>query len=319
MKPLLVLALAVLGLTGCLRDPDPIQLDDQAVTVHAILEVGADSVVVAISRPPAAGDRFNRYIGVSDAEVRLVADTNVAWLVETSDADCVDQRFGGARPEGPGTGCYRATVPSPIVPGTVHTIEIRLPDGVMITGETRTPQPVTISTPAPERRVTVSCPGDDRCYGQQQSAPPYIAPVATIPAAWDAPPSVARTSLMLRPVAVYFNERVYPGEACNLGYLGGAGGGATRDSLDWLIPNIVCGVEAFPELGMARFDSIRAELSVIGWNDSYTRYVDGLQNQAIRIEAGSHGLDGAFGVFGAVSRATRTVLLIREPPPATSP
>lgn len=320
LKPLLVLPLAVFALTGCLRDPDPIALDDRVVTVHAVLEAGSDSVVVTITRTDAAGDRFNRYVGVSDAEVRVLADGNDVWLVEAPDDDCVDLSFGGARPEDAGAGCYRATLPSPIQAGTVHRLEIRLPDGTAITGETRTPEPVAISTPAPARRVTVSCLDPDRCYGAQQSTPPYIAPVATIPASWDAPPSVDRASLMLQPVAVYFNGRIYPGEACNLGYLGGGGGGGTpRDTLDWRIPNIVCGGQDFPELGRARFDSIRAELSVIGWNEHYSRYVDGLTNRGVRIEAASHGIDGAFGVFGAVSRSTRTVTLVRDPPPASAP
>lgn len=318
--PLLVLLLAVPGIAGCLRDPDPIELDDQAITVHAMLEVGAESVVMAITRPPRQGDRSFQYVAVSDAEVRLAAGQDVVWLVESSDVDCIDQRFGGPGPEGGGAGCYRATLPSPIRPGTVHTLEIRLPDGTVIMGETTTPEPVVIRMPAPDHRITLSCSDRDACYGAQRSTPPYIVPVGTVPTAWDPPPSVDRVSLMLRPVSVYLHERAYPGEACNLGSLGGAGGGGTtRDSIDWLIANITCSNAPVPELGTARFDSIRAELSVIGWNDHYSQYVDGLRSHGIRIEAAAHGIDGAFGVFGAVSRATRTVLLIRDPPPGPLP
>ena len=317
-----VLGLGTLSLAGCFRGPDPLDLDDEAPAVHAILETGADSVVIAVSRPSPTGDGFVQFSGISGAEVRLIAGSDTTWLLETPDIACVDVWYGGSD-EDDGAGCYRAMLDAPIQPGADYQLHILLPDGTTITGETTTPQPVDIVSPEPREQIVVDCPDTDRCYGQNLDVPPYTQPVATIRLEWAAPPTVRLTSAVLRPDAIYLAGTAYPGNACGVGSWAGRGGlhtyPETVSNILWVIPTIGCrSHEEWPELQEARFDSIRAEFSVIGWNETASRYIESSGGRGIRVEAASQGLEGAYGVFGAVSRATREVTLVRSPPPATT-
>lgn len=175
-----------------------------------------------------------------------------------------------------------------------------------------------LSTPAPGLRITVDCAHESVCYGQQVPEPPYHLSVAHVPLGWQTPPAVTMAEAAIRPVAVYYQGAVYPGDACVLGHLSYGGFTATRDTLDWAIPNIGCRGDLYAELHQARFDSIRADISVVAWNEHYSRYAELSRGRGIRVEAASQGLEGAYGVFGAVSPATRTVMLIRDPAPVTT-
>lgn len=317
-RRLLILGLGAAVLGGCFRDPDPIDLDDEAPAVHAILEAGADSVIVVVSRPArSTPTRWVPYLGVAGAEVRLIAGEDTTWLEETPAIPCVAIWYGD---EGSGEGCYRATLSGPIEPSAMYRLEVRLADGTLIRGETTTPYPVQLRTPEPGLRLTVDCAHESVCYGQDLREPPYYRPVATIPLGWDTPRSIRMAEASLRPVAVYYDGAVYPGSACVLGHGTISRGGftATRDTLDWRIRNLGCRGDLHAELHPARFDSIRAEISVITWNEHYSRYTELSRGQGIRVDAASQGLEGAYGVFGAVAPATRTVMLIRDPPPVTT-
>ena len=325
-RPRVLLIGALIGIvatagTACIRDADPIDIDDQAVAVHAVLEVGADSVTVVISRPaplsPGPGS-FVQYVPVSDAQVRLLSDDVDSWLVETPDEPCVGARFtfGGTMEADQGAGCYRAILETPIRPGGAYRLEITLPNGETVTGETMTPEPVLLTAPQPLDRITVDCRDSDDCFSQFSEELNRPIPVARFPVTWETPESVERSELLLRPVVVHYEGREYPGHACGLGYSRDAFG--TMDETDdWHILNIACTADDFPELARARFDSIRAELTVVGWNDAYSEYIVAISNgQAVREERASPGLTGAYGVFGAVSTSSRMVLLVRTPEPA---
>lgn len=214
----LLLGLLVLSLivTGCVRDPDPLELEFGTLTVHALLVAGSDSALVWVTRstdPRLDSDRGPPYEGVRDAEVRVIAGGDTIWLVETPSLPCTVTRGISAEE---GVGCYRSSLPASVLSGATYGLDIRLPDGIRATGQTVVPAPVTISAPAPDLRVTVTCPDGEYCYGENMDVPPYTRPVATVPLGWDLPPSVAGAHLALRPLAVYRDDVVYPGEACGL-------------------------------------------------------------------------------------------------------
>ncbi len=307
-----LLAVALL-LTGCLRDPVPLELDDDTVTVHSLLVTGSDSALVMVTRA-----RENPtwdeapFVGVSGGEVRLIAGEDTTWLIETPELACIQEWRAPS-----GIGCYRATLPAPIADGGTYGLEIRLPDGTRVRGETTAPAPVTISAPAPDIHVTAHCHHAEYCYGAQRETPPYQVPVAVIPLAWVPPASVAGASVALRAVAVYLDGVEYPGEACQVGYYGGGYYSSSlygADDGEFEVPNIGC--NGAPALAPVRFDSIRVQLDVMGWNATYREYLTSGSWQGVRSEAASHGIAGAFGFFGAMSRATRSVVLVRDPPPA---
>lgn len=57
----------------------------------------------------------------------------------------------------------------------------------------------------------------------------------------------------------------------------------------------------------------------MGLNETYVEYLTAGGWGGIRAEASSRGIAGAYGVFGAMSRASRTVMLVRDPPPISIP
>lgn len=319
---LLALALATVPLGACLRDPTPLDLDDNAVSVHALLETGADSALVLLGRSAQGSAQSSPFRGVSGAEVRLISAGDTTWLVESRGDACVVQGgFWGIEDE-PGVGCYRATLDSPVRAGVDYELEIRLADGTRIVGRTATPAPVAISAPAPDLHVTVTCNDAHSCYGEQLAEPPYFRPVAAVPVGWDEPASVAGAAIVLRPVVVYLDGVEYPGDACTLGSssrFAFAGDRSWAEDGTWPVPNISCRTGEAGALAPARFDSIRAELSVIGWNEHYLRYLESGRGQGVRPEAASQGVEGAYGVFGGFSRATRRVMLVRDADPPPDP
>lgn len=318
----LTLAVATISSSACLRDPTPLDLDDSSVSVHALLETGTDSALVLLGRSAAGSPQSSPFRGVSGAEVRLISVGDTTWLTETRGSACVVQGgFWGMEGE-PGVGCYRATLDSPVRPGEDYELEISLADGARIVGRTVPPAPVAISAPAPDLHIVVTCNDAHTCYGEQLAEPPYFRPVAAVPVGWEAPVSVAGTEIVLRPVVVYLDGVEYPGDACTLGYssrFAFAGDRSYAEDGTWPIPNISCPTGEAGALAPARFDSIRAELSVIGWNQHYVRYFESGQGQGVRPEAASQGIEGAYGVFGAFSRATRRVMLVRDADPPPEP
>lgn len=290
---------------GCFRDPDPIEIPDDDLAVHAVLETGADSAVVLLNRPGGSSDFFGQVRGVPGAEVRLIRDGDTIGLLEDPSGSCL--AYGGVG--GPGGGCYQARLATPLSPGAPVRLEVGAPDGVRATGRTVPPQPVAVMSPNVDARIGVRCGDPDTCFAESLFGPPYRRPLAEIPVAWDAPPSVVRAEVFLRPVAVFSGGVEYPGDACYLGFAGGDRALA-GDSTLWQVVNVGCG--AVEDLAPARFDSIRAELTVTGWNEEYARWIDARGGEGIRVDAASPGIEGAFGVFGAVSTARRSILLVRQ-------
>ncbi len=308
MRRLPILALGALA-TACLRDPDPFDLDDAALSVHAVLEAGADSAVVLISRPTRPGDPGPvPYDPVSEAEVGLVLAADTTWLVEDPDAPCVGPWYADG--SGSGAGCYRAPLDRPVAPGAVYGLVVRLPDGGRVTGETRVPEPVDVVAPDVGASVSVACDTDDRC----EPEPPEFGPIASVRIAWSAPPDDEAVVVQIAVREVYSGGAVYPGDACELGWGPLVGGPATplrTETVRWDLPRVTCA----GELARTRFDSIRAEIRVVALNPAYTRYAEAAWEGTIRVDATSQGLDGALGVFGAVAPALQEVLLVRDPAP----
>lgn len=305
-------ALLALGLlTGCLRDPDPIALDEQALNVHAILEAGADSAVVVVSRPRTSTQpSFTGYQGVNDAEVRLLAGTDTTWLLHDPVRPCVSPSpYGG--PASTAEGCYQADLGAPVQPGSRYRLEVALPDGTHATGETLVPPAVSLRVPDPGGRFTVSCNDTESCRSQRSSWQYTGESVVAIPVAWKQPEAVAGARVTLSSAVVHWNTLELAGDACPLGVLNAPE--PDTDSTTVEVVGVHCDEDS--PFGPVTFDSIRAELSVVGWNEHYARYQEARRSRGIRVDAATQGLDGAYGVFGAVAVTTRSVILVRDPPP----
>lgn len=304
--PILALS-GALATTGCIREPDPFTFETDDVAVHFILEAGSDSVVALVERPGGLSE---------DADVRLIDGTDTTRLI-VSGPPCAES-FGATPP----AGCHHARLPQPIEPGATYELEIILADGQRITGSTTVPRPLSLTSPGPGEKVVADCRHDETCYAEYFEAPPYIDPVAEVVLRWGQPADSERLFGHIRALRTFTGDQVYgPGEGCNLGYYGfghrfAFGGGdpatPTADSMKITIPNIQCAGDLAP----GRFDSVQAEARVQLWNDDYQAYLDVVfgRGQSVREAQISAGLDGAWGVFGAITPSAVPVTIVRDPP-----
>ena len=318
LPPVLVsatLAAAALSTTGCLRDPDPIAIDDRAPAVYAVLHAGAESADVLITR---AGrwDQSPGYVGISGADVRLVHGADTARAVEDPDRACAGLGGGyyayGPTPDaGYADGCYHAELAAPIARGEAYELIIDLPSGQRVTGRTRVPIPPTLVRPEPGLTVTAACgnPDPQYCYGRYHEDTRRFDPVAAVPLEWEPATADTRYAVRVRGLVAFLDGVGYEG-GCVLGY---GFGDAEVEAGHFAIPNIGCEAEA---LAPARFDSIQAEALVATLGDGYAAFLDALaEGQTVRGSAVSEGLSGAFGVFGAVAPARRSFTVVRDPAP----
>lgn len=312
MIGLAVAAMTCGALSGCFREPDILHVDDTIPSVFSVLMAGADSAVVLVVRPAEASGpgRVIGHEGVGGAEVRISSGGDTTWAAEMTD-QCTAAFVGNQAPGG----CYRATFTEPVEPGQEYHLEILLPDGGRITGQTTVPQPPRILEPAAGETVVASCDSPDSCYGQRPTYPDQeFVPVAWVPMVWELPPGVRRVIPTLEETTTFHDGQTYTG-GCELGRIFARFGaqaepGAAADSLPWPVLNIQCLEEA---LQPGRFDSIRARMSVYALGPTYTAYLNALAGgNTVREARASHGLSGAYGVFGATTPAHRTLMIVRD-------
>lgn len=301
-----------LSLAGCFRDPDPIGLGSTGdLSVHAVLEAGADTAVVLVTRVvtrdgPLGAISSIGYEGVDGARIRLLTGSDTTWMDQDSTHACVTRStgIGGAT-----DGCYRGVLPTPVRPGGRYRLEVELLDGQQATGETVIPSPVVLQEPDGGTRVIVRCPNAVDCSavrpGDQGDA------LATIPLAWERPEGVPGAEVTLVARTVYWGSLQLAGESCLLAPFNPR---TATDSLRWEIYGVLCGADT--PFGDARFDSIRADLVLVAWNEHYHRYREIAGSPGVRELDAGPGLTGAYGVFGAVAPTTRSIILVRDPPPA---
>lgn len=304
MPRFIVLALLVFGTAACIREPDPFDLETEVPSVHLVLVAGADSAAALITRPTTSGTA----LVLTDARVRLISGPDTATLLldaETPCADGWDLGFGGPP-------CYRATLPAPVRAGATYELEIVLAGGSRITGRTTVPRPVELTQPAQGLVLVADCRDADTCYGEHIDQPPYILPVAEMTVRWNDPQDSERVLVAVTATEAFRGGTSYPGSICHLGFTF-RGPTVAGDSIYWPISGIGC---AAP-LSTARFDSIRGEVTIAAPSPEYGRYLDALDDgQTTRASSVSEGLEGAWGVFGAIAPARRAFTVVRSPAPA---
>lgn len=298
-----LLGFAILA-AACVRDPDPFTVDSDDVSVHLVLVAGSDSVLAIVEKP---------LDPVEDAEVLLIRGADTTQLAFAQPL-CSDDFLPG-----PTTGgCYRALLAAPVEAGATYELEITLPDGHRITGQTTVPLPLDVTSPADGARLTADCNPDNTCYAEGLDVPPYFVPVVEVTVRWEASVETERLIGFVRPLRTFLDGTVYTGEeGCRLGYFGAVFGGfagrVTPDSMAVVIPNIDCPGNLSP----ARFDSIHAEVVVQYQNREAAEYLALMREFGTGLRAAhlSLGIEGAWGLFGAMTPNAVAVTIVRDPPP----
>lgn len=305
MRRLLLLPLI---LAGCIRDADPFTVDTRPLQVHAVLQAGADSATVLLSRP--ASDRHS-YLPVSGAEVYLSHDGGAVRLSEHGGgAACA---VSGRTPIGTGLGCYTGALPEPVQPGPVYALEVVLPGGARVTGRTTVPEQLQLTAPEPGVAYAVECaPAQyfSQCRSDFSDEPPYgFVPLAVITLQWESAPDGSLVEALFRPVRVVKDGTAYPGGACEVEpptlFRAAA---ASRGSVRWPVHSIYCS----GPIDVIGWDTIYMAATVAVYDSAYATYMDAVRGRdAARVQSVSAGLEGALGVFGAVNTTVREVALVR--------
>lgn len=302
-----LLVLFPLLLAGCLRDADPVAIEEHPLHVHAVLQAGATSATMLLSRPEPQG---HVYRPVSGAEVRLTRGGETVLLTERPHGEpCV---VVGRTAVGDGAGCYSAVLPEPIQAGATYELEVLTTDR-RVTGSTTIPGAIEFTAPDAGAAYAIPCPPPGAtpvCQSDFGDQPPFeLIPLATIVVEWVPPAGAERVEAVFRPKRVVKDGTEYPGDHCevepSLLYEPlVAPGGSAR----WPVHSVYCR----GPLDVIGWDTIYVDAVVPVYDSAYATYMDAvLGRDAARVEVVTAGIEGAFGVFGAANARAWEVALVR--------
>lgn len=285
-------ALAAL-LAGCGSAADSMAPRDveSRVVVHSVLQAGADTAVVLLTR---TSSRFHQFYPdhatpVSGALVRLSAGKDTVQLVEQLGTEnrCIERT--GQPIGGNGTGCYLALVPGGVRVGESYGLSVEVTGHELIQGQATIPAPPTLLEPTPLATLAVG------------ATPNLGEGLEPVPLRWGTVQPGQRLELRLRTreaecvltievnrqLAVYYSAIDLTGE--DTAAIGSR----------WLH----CG-------GSALGESYPADLYLTAYDSVYTRYLE--QNMSYGStprSLASAGVRGALGVFAGAATTRVPVTL----------
>ncbi|HEV3050022.1 MAG TPA: DUF4249 family protein [Longimicrobium sp.] len=142
MRRLLICAL-LLGSAACLREPDPFEYSEPALSVHGVLRADETGVDISLFRGRPEGG-----VEPVTAQVTLSSGGTTVPLARLTGAEterCYANGFFSDEFAFPG--CYGGTLPQPAVPGSRWTLTADLEDGPTVTGSTVVPVRPTVTSP----------------------------------------------------------------------------------------------------------------------------------------------------------------------------
>lgn len=292
--------LVVMVAFGC--EPAPTALDDlrEQIAVYSVLVTGRDSVAVYVLRYPPTPSPFQPgFSGVSGARVSISSTLGTTELLEQTDDTRPCFTPGPDREPANNLGCYTAALPGGVLGSTDYSLRVETPDADVVGGNVRTPEKVLIEAPLDGAVQPFGLWSDTaaafslRWNGADRL--PY-AEVAIFP---DDP----LCEVTIAQVAGAEVRSTYGDQ------LGGVGGilivrDSTRTSLRVPISYAVCRHD-----GVLNHDSIPATITLAVYDENYAAYFDHVSGRD------RNGLDGALGVFGAVSRDRVDVIFRGEAQP----
>lgn len=182
LRACLPLTMACFAACEIVREPTPFEVDEDAVSVHAMLVAGERRITVLITRFDHAGPGANppdgnlRLVGVSGAEVHVAGAGQSLTLAGDQPAEACIHYFFSYDDRFPlSAGCYAADVDAGIVAGTAYVLKIALSRGGIVTGSAEVPAPITIRSPQAGTTLEVA----ERPWDEQ--------PLQPFPLAWDNP------------------------------------------------------------------------------------------------------------------------------------
>lgn len=302
-----VLLAALLG--GCEPEPTRIELPAGQPMVFAVLEAGADTAYVRITRvllDPGAFDGL-RVEPAAGAQVEIRGGGSVMALRQApaGTAGCAMSPgdLYGIRDD---PGCYVGVLPGGIRAGETYTLRAVLRSGEVVTGITRIPQPPVLADPADGLRVPA---------GPRESN--FFVAHETIPVAWTLAPEAAAVNTRAAVRLAYREGATYAVRPeCRIAGSHVIGPALPPNRWDWRLWADGCGA---PDLdGVPRLlpDSLVLRFAVTAYDSAFARYHAAAGEQYVRHRDLAVGLTGAVGLFAGAATAKRTLVMVRADPPA---
>ncbi|HEY0154303.1 MAG TPA: DUF4249 family protein [Longimicrobium sp.] len=290
-----ILKIAVLAIlvAGCelARDPVTIDLERYELMVHSVLEAGSDTVAVLLTRVVVEGDSVAPSAQpVSGATVRITGGGESVLLGEASAG------FPPCLADAGAAGCYSGIVRGGVRAGETYALDVRVPGGEEARGSARVPLAPVVEAPAAGSRIGVR-------------RKPERVPAATVPVRWRGAGDAGRIGVRLVLRTLYPRTLDLPFTSCTIPQNTLLRSPGTDTATLVLHRPALCHTPGGP----VEPDSIGADILVVAYDSAYARYEElvrtypGKPLQRNRFAA---GVTGALGVFAAVARAEREIVLV---------
>lgn len=277
---------AAIMFVACEPAPTDVDVPDQAVTVHAMLIGGDDSVTVVVARPSAESDFvFEGPQAVTDAVVRLRSGTQQIVLANRGRCLVLSSALTGQPAQF--DGCYTAQIPGGVRNGERYELEVEVPGEPLITGVTVVPPAFTLLTPAAGDTIDVR-------VGAQDGFKPFTISWTGIE---------ATHTVRLQIVTDRVNCAVYLSRPAELDFGFEILFSAPATDAPTVFSSFLnCGDDP---------STVNARLVATAFDTEYERYLRD-SGESMRIDEASIGLNGAFGFFGSAAQASQPIELVRN-------
>jgi hypothetical protein len=286
MRRLLIPAL-LLTAGACLREPDPFQYTDPAVSVHGVLRADETGVDLSLFRSRPDGG-----VEPVQAQVTLSSGATTVPLTRLAGAEterCYADRFSSDEFVFPG--CYGGTLPQPAASGSRWTLTADLADGPTVTGSTTIPVRPTVTSPT--RLV----------YTQGQEP-------MELEVAWQTP-AAPRVEIRLGEGFAWRNNARVQGSTCIVAHNQPDALAAVVDRPSGTrrveLVDVFCYKPTDPG-GQVVWDSASVPLLVTAFDSAYAEFA--LHGRSFTSTHRGPSLQNAYGVFGSAAITRRDVVFV---------
>jgi hypothetical protein len=280
--PVLLLATA-----ACLREPDPFEFTEPALSIHSVVRADEAGVRLILFRSSTA----NQGIEPVNAQVTLSSGATSVPLAPAAGAQaasCYSPEFTSI--DNPPPGCYAGTLPQPAAPGSHWTLAADVAGGQTATGSTVIPAPPAVLSPAPGTRVTFVR------YGQEPGE---------FDVEWQTP-SAPRVEIHVAEGTAFHNGARVQGSICFVAHQPVAAAvGQPSGSRRVQVDDVYC--HSGPG-GEILWDSAAVPVTVTAFDSAYAEFA--LHGRSVTSGHRGASLQGAYGVFGSAASTRREVILI---------
>jgi hypothetical protein len=300
--------LVMCAVVGCEFPIEPESYSDDLISVHSILIGDATTAAVLIT---GFDSKSAEFYPVLDAKVHLHGPSGTLEMSRATSEEgvCIRAEFPRAAPELE-AGCYRASIPTGIPPGSSWELEVVTASARRFSGRATVPLPLSVHEPSVGERI--------RFVSDVSPGGPLGVLLATIDLQWTSPPEIGRVQGVIAPGLPYRDDHAIENARCEVRQ-----GPSPDDDLapapshQLLIFALDCAGPS-PGTPPIRWDSLAATVVLTAFDTVYARYArdvaqsDPSHPRAVRPEYAGAGLTGAAGVFAAATIRSVPIMFVPE-------